>query len=301
MAIRARSGSVVAALWLFAALGPSAHAADKLAPDEKGAALSALLDKMDVENRWLRVSGDQPRALVNWQTGLPKGNTAPQPDCHKTGVRPRPNCTFCSSFVSAVVWRYGRKLLGEKIPFPHPFNQDTERFGEHGQCAPRDFLSNYMLDWLGGSTVRFPKKWKYKAPEMSGWKRVERKGERSVMERAQRLANRGALVLASYKYLGKGKQKPGHIVVVRPAEKTVADVLAEGPTVINAGWKNANAVSLREAFKFHSCGEGKRRVYCGKDASGAPKGAWESLRSDEPHVHFFYYAGASPSARRTRP
>ena len=260
-----------------------------LTVSEAGQALAKLLDEMDVANRWLRVPEDGPRALVNWQTGLATGNTAPQRDCDKTGVRPRAKCTFCSSFVSAVVWKVG-KMMKVKIPFPHPYNEDTERFGKRGQCAPRDFLSNYMQDWLSGESVTFPKKWRYTPPSMSGWLPVVAKGERGVMERAQRLANQGKLVLASYKYHGKGKPKAGHISVVRPAEKTVEKVLKEGPEMTNAGWSNANAMSFRAAFKNHSCGKGFRKAYCGKDAAGTTQSAWESMSTAHPKVLFFFLA-----------
>lgn len=281
--------TVVAAL-LVSALGLCALPAQAttLAVSEKGQALGALLDRFDVEKRWLRIHGEQPRFLVNWQTGLAEGNSGAQPDCHKLEERAKLNNTFCSSFVSAVVRKVGLKLAGKPIPFLYPYNGDTKKFGEHGQCAPRDYLSNYLQAWLRGEEVKLPKKWKYTAPANEGWKAILTTEKRSALERAQRLANRGHLVIASYAFRGT-ERKPGHIAVLRPAEKTVELVEKEGPQILNVGWKNYPSVSFRTAFEHHSCEDGKFKAYCGEEEDGTPKGAWESMKSRNPKVLFFYY------------
>src|SRR5258705_5163266 len=79
----------------------------------RGATLAKLLDGMGIEERWLRVTPDAEPYLVDWQTGKAER-------CAKTGVKARPNVTWCSSFVSAVVRKVSRKLSSEKLPWLHP-------------------------------------------------------------------------------------------------------------------------------------------------------------------------------------
>ena len=64
---------------------------------------------------------------------------------------------------------------------------------------------------------------------------------------AQRLANRGTLVVASY--LNQDRRKPGHIAVVRPSAKDAKAIETEGPDIIAAGRRNYNRTSLVQGFK----------------------------------------------------
>ena len=45
--------------------------------------------------------------------------------------------------------------------------------------------------------------------------------------------------------------RPGHIAVARPADKTAEQIAAEGPDLIQAGSVNRTSVSLREGLAGH--------------------------------------------------
>ena len=66
---------------------------------------------------------------------------------------------------------------------------------------------------------------------------------------AQRLANLGELVVASYR--NHDPHRPGHIALVRPSPKSDTAIAAEGPQVIQAGRSNYNRASLMEGFIHH--------------------------------------------------
>ena len=129
----------------------------------EGKKLTAFLDGMDVENRWLS------KEVVNWRTGE-KIEAA-------TDAKPH---THCSAFVAAVGLRQEVYIL---------------RPPEHSTV----FLANAQFDWLADEGKK------------KGWKGVEGAAE------AQRLANQGHLVVATFK--ANDEKKPGHIAVVRPSSK----------------------------------------------------------------------------------
>jgi hypothetical protein len=66
---------------------------------------------------------------------------------------------------------------------------------------------------------------------------------------AQRLANRGDVVVASY--TNPNQHRPGHIAMVRPSTKSDGAVADEGPQLIQAGRSNYNSVSLVQGFVHH--------------------------------------------------
>ena len=76
-----------------------------------------------------------------------------------------------------------------------------------------------------------------------GWRKLADARE------AQAAANRGLLVVASYH--NHHDDKPGHIAIVRPGNKTPEQIAAEGPDVIQAGSVNATSISIKAGFAGH--------------------------------------------------
>ena len=120
--------------------------------------------------------------------------------------------THCSAFVASAAERLGVYIL---------------RPPEHGQVL----LANAQSEWLADEGAQ------------QGWRAVEGPAA------AQDLANRGMLVVASYR--SHRDSKPGHIAIVRPSVKTAQEIETDGPTVIQAGTTNSAAISLRLGFAGH--------------------------------------------------
>jgi hypothetical protein len=128
-----------------------------------------------------------------------------------TEDRGRGNATHCSAFAAAVANSLGIYLL---------------RPPEHGQVL----LASAQVAWLQSDAAR-----------KRGWRKV------MDMEEAQALANQGHLVLAAYPNL----KKPGHIAIVRPADKSKAELQSDGPQITQAGERNALSTTVRIGFKYH--------------------------------------------------
>jgi hypothetical protein len=120
--------------------------------------------------------------------------------------------THCSAFVAAAA-----KSLGIYILRPP----------EHGQIL----LANAQFEWLASEGARH------------GWRSV------TTDEDAQRLANRGELVVATYR--NHHDDKPGHIAIVRPSTKSLATIRGEGPQITQAGGTNYLSASLKTGFAGH--------------------------------------------------
>jgi hypothetical protein len=118
--------------------------------------------------------------------------------------------THCSLFAAAVCWKLRIPLLGP---------------------PPQSYLSDRQQEWL------------LKEGKQKGWRQIEDPVE------AQRLANRGTLVLASYR--NPEPKRPGHIVVVRPAAVSAEDVKERGPRITQAGAKNYRETDVRTGFRHH--------------------------------------------------
>jgi hypothetical protein len=129
--------------------------------------------------------------------------------------------THCSAFVAATSMRLGIYIL---------------RPPDHSETL----LANPQVDWLKDEGAK------------SGWKPVGDSAE------AQRLANRGSLVVACYK--NHDAKKSGHIAIVRPSTKSEERVREEGPQVIQAGMTNYRSASLKEGFRQHPDAWNKREV-----------------------------------------
>jgi hypothetical protein len=137
--------------------------------------------------------------------------------------------THCSAFAAAVCAKSDIYIL---------------RPPQHSQ----ELLASAQNHWLKTEGARF------------GWRRV------STQTEAQRLANLGEIVVASYP--NPDRKKPGHIAVVRPCEKSEEQIALEGPQLAQAGRLNSANISLRKGFAHHP-------------------GAWEDHRVD-----FFAHAPA---------
>lgn len=123
------------------------------------------------------------------------------------------NHTHCSAFAASAAKQLGVYLL-------HP--------PEHGQIL----LANAQAEWLAGEPGR-----------QAGWHSVP------DMVAAQRLANRGQLVVVLYQ--NPDRHVPGHIAIVRPSEKSSERLHENGPEVIQAGQHNHNKINVRIGFENH--------------------------------------------------
>jgi hypothetical protein len=129
--------------------------------------------------------------------------------------------THCSAFVAAACKRLGVYIL---------------RPPDHSEIL----LANAQYDWL------------HKEGKQHGWTPV-----RSAVE-AQKLANQGYLVVASFKE--KNPKRSGHIAIVRPSNRSEAKIREYGPQIIQAGMTNYKSTSLREGFKHHPSAWGDKQV-----------------------------------------
>jgi hypothetical protein len=120
--------------------------------------------------------------------------------------------THCSAFVASAAKHAGIYIL---------------RPPEHEQLL----LANAQYDWLGSEGAA------------QGWKPLADGIE------AQRYANQGWFVVASYR--NHRDNSPGHIAIVRPSDKDLAAMRAEGPQVTQAGGTNYHSVALRVGFAGH--------------------------------------------------
>ncbi len=120
--------------------------------------------------------------------------------------------THCSAFVASAAKQIGVYIL---------------RPPEHRQTL----LANAQFDWLSGEGA--VRGW---APVADGYQ-------------AQRAANRGFLVVATYK--NHDAAKPGHIAIVRPTSRTRDDILSAGPEIIMAGVQNYQATTVKHGFANH--------------------------------------------------
>ena len=120
--------------------------------------------------------------------------------------------THCSAFAASAAKHLGVYLL---------------RPPQH----PQALLANAQYDWLESKGAQ------------EGWQPV-----RDGVE-AQALANRGLLVVATYR--NPKDNKPGHIAIVRPSDKGRAAIQSEGPQITQAGGTNYRSTSLKQGFASH--------------------------------------------------
>jgi len=121
--------------------------------------------------------------------------------------------TRCSQFAAAACRRLGVYLL---------------RPPQHSPVL----LANAQFTWLSSPSAR-----------RQGWEPLAGGVE------AQARANRGWLVVASYR--NPDPKRPGHIALVRPEERSVGALQAEGPAITQAGRQNFRRTSLAVGFRNH--------------------------------------------------
>ena len=131
--------------------------------------------------------------------------------------------THCSQFAAAAAERFGIYLL---------------RPPEHTSVL----LANAQSEWLPADAGR-----------KEGWSAL------SSGIAAQDAANRGEFVVAVYK--NHDPKKSGHIAIVRPGEKSEAQIGQDGPEVIQAGGTNYIRTTLRQGFANHPKGFAEIRFY----------------------------------------
>jgi hypothetical protein len=129
--------------------------------------------------------------------------------------------THCSAFVAATCLKLGIYIL---------------RPPDHAESQ----LANAQCDWLRKEGAK------------EGWRRVGDAAE------AQRLANRGLLVVAAYRE--RDDKKAGHVAIVRPAVKSAEALAEEGPQIVQAGMTNYESTSLQRGFRHHPAAWRDREV-----------------------------------------
>ena len=129
--------------------------------------------------------------------------------------------THCSAFVAAAAKKLGIYIL---------------RPPEHKQIL----LANAQYDWLESTGAA------------QGWRLLRDEVE------AQRAANRGELVVAAYK--NHHDDKPGHIAIVRPQDRSDAALRADGPEITQAGGTNYRDTTLARGFAGHPAAWGRHEV-----------------------------------------
>ena len=120
--------------------------------------------------------------------------------------------THCSAFVAAIAERLGIYIL---------------RPPEHSQVL----LANAQHDWLASAGAQ------------SGWRAL------ADGAAAQAAANRGQFVVVAYR--NHRDDKPGHIAIVRPSDKSAAALAADGPEITQAGGHNYTDSTVRIGFAGH--------------------------------------------------
>jgi len=132
--------------------------------------------------------------------------------------------THCSAFVAAACERLDIYIL---------------RPPDHSESL----LANAQFDWLSDKGAKH------------GWSPVK------TAKEAQELANKGMLVIATFK--SHDPKKSGHIAIVRPSAKSDEAITSDGPQIIQAGLHNRVSASLKTGFSSHpeAWGKGEVRYY----------------------------------------
>jgi len=121
--------------------------------------------------------------------------------------------SHCSAFAGAVGLRLNVYIL---------------RPPEH----PQQLLASAQGEWLAT-----------KAAQDAGWTNI------TDPAHAQHLANLGAFVVVDY--VSPDPHTPGHIAVIRPSEKTAAQLAKDGPEITQAGASNYDDYVAAKIFDHH--------------------------------------------------
>jgi Ca2+-binding RTX toxin-like protein len=225
-----------------------AHATTRITP--AGRRLLHFLDHTGVEDKWL-IGVD-----VDWQTGLPTNtpDAVPSKDTH------------CSAFAASVAQQLGIELLTPPQHNPTQVNlnggqaflADAQNFWFNGEgLAPGETTygaSSPADQWINPGTP---------SAASQGWANVATKVSADasspqyaydLMQEAQDLANAGDLVIASFNNFQpspSGGPGPGHIAVIRPADKTSGELTMFGPEETQAGHYNLLNAPIALGFSAH--------------------------------------------------
>ncbi len=198
------------------------------------------------------------------------------------------NTEFTSSFLiwvndifSLKQKRYGNNSLVSSSDYISPITKDGMKLLDfiNSFDVANHWLPSQYIDWLTGKPIPYHKgaytshcsafvaaittrlniyipnpsvfsavllanrqnKWLLKEGAKNGWIQLH-----SFVD-AQNFANQGYLVLAGH--LNANPKRPGHIAVVRPANKSLSLIEKEGPQIAQAGIRNYNSASLKMGFK----------------------------------------------------
>ena len=180
---------------------------------------SARADPVSAQARNLIATIDALDVEHRWPAGVHVHWESGDPDGKpESGIGKH---THCSAFAAAAAKKLGIYLL---------------RPPEHKQIL----LANAQYDWLESTGAA------------QGWRRLRDEVD------AQHAANRGELVLATYK--NHHDDKPGHIAIVRPSERSDASVRSDGPQITQAGGTNFRETTLARGFAGHPSAWGRREV-----------------------------------------
>lgn len=157
-----------------------------------------------------------------WPAGVHVDWESGLPDGKRISVTFEHKHTHCSAFVASAA-----KDLGVYILRP-PEHKAT-------------LLANAQYEWLASD-----------AGAKAGWRAL------SDAMSAQRESNAGALVVAAYR--NHKLDRPGHIAIVRPSNKSAQDIARDGPEITQAGAHNYRDTNLREGFAGHPGAWGKQEV-----------------------------------------
>lgn len=146
-----------------------------------------------------------------WQNGVHVDWRTGEPDNPDATTE---NATHCSAFVAAACAQMDIYIL---------------RPPAHAQ----ELLANAQFRWLHTP-----------AAQKQGWRKVS---GTNVLEKAQKAANKGYMVLAAYK--NPNPQRAGHIVCIMPSRISIDSIAVWGPKVIQSSRVNSSNVSFRIAFK----------------------------------------------------
>jgi hypothetical protein len=151
--------------------------------------------------------------------------------------------THCSAFTAAV-----GKRVGVYMPRPPIYSQIR--------------LSEAQLSYFDSASGRD-----------EGWRRVD------TPEEAQALANQGMLVIVGRMgHTSKYDPRPGHIAVVRPSERTEAQLSESGVQITQAGAHNWRSTTAKGGFHHEP---GQLPVNLQYFAHDVPEAADSSVQSPE--------------------
>jgi hypothetical protein len=149
---------------------------------------------------------------VKWESGEPLDKEVTDGKSH----------THCSAFAASTAKKLGIYLLRPRS------KDDPEGVTGHSE----NLLANAQYDWLTSADAR-----------KFGWLPAPTAAE------AQKIANRGALVVAVWK--NSDAKKSGHIAIVRPSTRNETSIDRDGPEIIQAGGTNFLSGTLRAGFGNH--------------------------------------------------